>query len=88
MLIPIIEEILDMDSLNVKGLMMMAPYSENPEDSRPYFIKLRKLQEFLDRRYPKQGLSGLSMGMSGDFEVAIQEGATTVRIGSALVGSR
>ena len=87
-LLPVMEEILDMNSLKVKGLMMMAPYSKNPEDSRPFFIKLRKLQEFLDRIYPNQGFSGLSMGMSGDFEVAIQEGATTIRIGTALVGSR
>lgn len=88
MLIPEIEEILDMGSLNVKGLMTMAPYSENPEVSRPFYKKLRKLLEFLDNRFPNQGFSGLSMGMSDDFEVAIQEGATSVRIGTALVGHR
>jgi pyridoxal phosphate enzyme (YggS family) len=83
-----IEEILDMKSVKVKGLMMMAPYSINPEDSRPYFIKLRRFQEFLDSRYPNRGLTGLSMGMSGDFEVAVQEGASVVRIGTALLGTR
>jgi pyridoxal phosphate enzyme (YggS family) len=59
------------------GLMTMAPYSENPEDSRPSFQKLRELRDRLTLRH-------LSMGMSGDFEVAIEEGATLVRIGSAL----
>jgi hypothetical protein len=88
LLLPEIEDIMDMGSLNIKGLMTMAPYSINPEDSRPYFQRLRMLQDFLDKRYPGKGFSGLSMGMSGDFEVAIQEGASAVRIGSALVGHR
>jgi pyridoxal phosphate enzyme (YggS family) len=88
LLLPEIEEILDMESLMIQGLMTMAPYSENPEESRPFFKKLRGCQEFLERRYPNQGFSGLSMGMSGDFEVAIQEGASAVRIGTALVGQR
>ena len=88
LLLPEMEEILNMESLDVKGLMTMAPYSEDPEESRPYFIKLRRLLEYLDKRYPNQGFFGLSMGMSGDFEVAIQEGASTVRIGTALVGQR
>lgn len=63
--------------VNVQGLMTMAPYSDNPEDARPYFKKLRELRDTL-------GLQDLSMGMSGDFEVAIEEGATLVRVGSAL----
>lgn len=57
--------------------MAMAPYSDDPEDARPYFARLRTLRDTL-------GLRELSMGMSGDFEVAIEEGATIVRVGSAL----
>lgn len=67
--------------LHVEGLMTMAPYSDDPEDARPVFAKLRRLRDRL-------GLVELSMGMSGDFEVAIEEGATIVRIGSALFPRR
>ncbi len=63
--------------VEVAGLMTIAPYSDEPEDARPYFRKLRELNERL-------GLKELSMGMSGDFEVAIEEGSTCVRVGSAL----
>ena len=63
--------------VEVAGLMTIAPYSEDPENARPYFRKLRKLRD-------KLRLKELSMGMSGDFEVAVEEGATCVRIGSAL----
>ncbi len=69
------------------GLMTIAPYSENPEDARPFFRRLRELRDEL-----QQGLGvhlpHLSMGMSGDFEVAIEEGATLVRIGTAIFGER
>jgi pyridoxal phosphate enzyme (YggS family) len=68
-------------SLNVKGLMTVAPFEDNPENVRPYFRKLRKQREGL-------GLKELSMGMTKDFEVAIEEGATIIRIGSALFGER
>ncbi|MCS7316201.1 MAG: YggS family pyridoxal phosphate-dependent enzyme [Bryobacterales bacterium] len=67
--------------LELRGLMTMPPFSEDPEDSRPYFRKLRELAEAF-------GLPELSMGMSQDFEVAIEEGATHVRIGTALFGPR
>jgi uncharacterized pyridoxal phosphate-containing UPF0001 family protein len=63
--------------VRVLGLMTIAPYSDDPETARPYFARLRNLRDEL-------GLAELSMGMSGDFEVAIEEGATYVRIGSAL----
>ena len=63
--------------VEVAGLMTIAPYADDPEDARPIFRRLRELNERL-------GLKELSMGMSGDFEVAIEEGATCVRIGSAL----
>jgi pyridoxal phosphate enzyme (YggS family) len=67
--------------LDVQGLMGIAPEGSNPEEARPFFSRLRKLCE-------KSGLKVLSMGMSSDFEVAIEEGATIVRIGSALFGPR
>lgn len=72
-------------NLRLRGWMTMAPYSDNPENSRPVFAALRELRD----RFVKNGAappecSGLSMGMSGDFVVAIEEGATWVRIGSAL----
>lgn len=63
--------------VSVEGLMTMAPFSDDPEDARPFFAKLRALRDTL-------GLRELSMGMSGDYEVAIEEGATIVRVGSAL----
>jgi pyridoxal phosphate enzyme (YggS family) len=65
------------------GLMAMPPYDPDPEKSRPHFRALRRLR---DEKAPK--LKGLSMGMSGDFQVAIEEGATVVRIGTALFGDR
>jgi len=76
-------------SLAIRGLMTMAPYSENPDDSRPYFKALRELRDEIDRA----GISGvnmedLSMGMTDDFEVAIEEGATIIRVGRAIFGQR
>lgn len=68
-------------SLNVKGLMTVAPFEEDPERVRPYFRELGKLRDEL-------GLKDLSMGMSNDFEVAIEEGATMIRIGNELFGER
>ena len=71
-----------LESIKVKGLMTMPPYDQDPELSRPYFSALRELRD----KYLPQG--GLSMGMSGDFKVAISEGATIVRVGTALFGER
>lgn len=67
--------------LNLSGLMTMPPWSDNPEQSRPYFKSLAELAS-------KYNLKTLSMGMSGDFEVAIEEGATLIRVGTALFGAR
>lgn len=75
-------------SLRICGLMTMAPYAEDPEAARPYFQRLRAFQEYLTIHLPALDWSQLSMGMSGDFEVAIEEGATWVRIGTAILGSR
>ena len=77
------EYCLSLKNLRVLGLMAIPPYKENPEEVRPYFVKLRKLKEKLEDLY-KVKLPHLSMGMSEDFEVAVEEGATIVRIGSAI----
>lgn len=74
--------------LELCGLMTIAPFEENPETARACFRRLRELREELARRHPRLDLRELSMGMSGDFEVAIEEGSTLVRIGTALFGAR
>ncbi len=76
-------------ALRPDGLMTIPPYSDDPEEARPYFIRLRKLSEALESEQPGcLGQRHLSMGMSNDFEIAVQEGATIVRIGTALFGDR
>jgi pyridoxal phosphate enzyme (YggS family) len=76
-------------NIAVKGLMTMPPYSENPEDSRPYFQRLRELRAAIIKEgVPGLSMQELSMGMSGDFEVAVEEGATMVRVGTAIFGER
>jgi pyridoxal phosphate enzyme (YggS family) len=72
--------------IQVTGLMTLPPWAEDPEASRPYFARLRELQADLAKGHP--GLRELSMGMSGDYEVAVEEGATMVRVGTALFGPR
>lgn len=83
-----LERVPDLDAIEVQGLMTIAPLEENPEAARLCFRRLRKLREELARRFPKLDLRELSMGMSGDFEIAIEEGSTLVRIGTALFGPR
>jgi PLP dependent protein len=80
--------LLDYKHLQVRGLMTMAPYLDNPEGARPTFRRLRQLLEFLAVRLPALEMSELSMGMSGDYRPAIEEGSTLVRIGSAILGPR
>jgi pyridoxal phosphate enzyme (YggS family) len=76
-------------NLNIRGLMTVPPYTENPEGSRAYFRKLRQIRDGIAaRRMPQIGMDVLSMGMSHDFEVAIEEGATCVRVGTAIFGER
>ena len=85
----LLERIAALQHLAVQGLMTMPPWFEDPEDARPYFSAMRKLREKLSReKIPGVALQELSMGMSGDFEVAIEEGATLVRIGTAIFGPR
>lgn len=78
----------DFSNIAVRGLMTIAPLDENPETARACFRQLRELREELARRHTRVDLRELSMGMSGDFEVAIEEGSTLVRIGTALFGAR
>jgi len=73
--------------LHLLGLMTVPPYSDDPQTARPHFQKLRKLRDETSRRVGRP-LSVLSMGMSHDFEIAIQEGATEVRIGTGIFGGR
>ena len=71
------------------GLMLLPPLAENPEDARPWFARLRGLRDALgEQGVPAPRLRELSMGMSHDFEVAIEEGATMVRVGTAIFGER
>ena len=87
-LLPDIEKVIHLENLQVCGLMTMPPYFDNPEHTRPYFRKLFRLRELLQRQFQYIDWKELSMGMSGDFEVAIEEGATWVRIGQAILGAR
>ncbi|MGN0833110.1 MAG: YggS family pyridoxal phosphate-dependent enzyme [Kiritimatiellia bacterium] len=73
--------------VTVEGLMTMAPFSRDPEDARPHFRRLRELRDRLEQELGI-GLPRLSMGMSGDYEVAVEEGATWVRLGTVLFGDR
>lgn len=83
-----VEEILRLPHLEVRGLMTMAPLVACPDEARPYFQRLRGLQEALQQSFPQAFWEYLSMGMTDDFEVAIEEGATIVRIGRAIFGER
>lgn len=85
----LLERMASLPGISVRGLMTMPPFFENPEDSRPYFRALRMLGEEISRRQvPGAHLEELSMGMSNDFEIAIEEGATLVRVGTAIFGPR
>jgi pyridoxal phosphate enzyme (YggS family) len=85
----LIYHVAPLEHISIEGLMTMPPYFNEPEKARPYFIRLRELRD----RIREEGIEGvrmdeLSMGMSGDFEVAIEEGATMVRVGTAIFGGR
>jgi pyridoxal phosphate enzyme (YggS family) len=90
---PALEELLlaapRLDALVFRGLMTVPPFSDDPEAARPYFRKLRTLRdEIAARKLPAVTMNQLSMGMSHDFEIAIEEGSTCVRIGTAIFGER
>ncbi len=81
-------QVLAMPGLGVRGLMTIAPYSDDSSQARPYFSRLRNLKTYLSSELKQAKLKELSMGMSSDFDVAIEEGATMVRIGQAILGPR
>jgi pyridoxal phosphate enzyme (YggS family) len=88
-LVPLIEQVAALEGIAIRGLMTIPPFLERPERVRPFFRGLRELAEDLDRRrIPGVEMKELSMGMSHDFEVAIEEGATQVRVGTGIFGER
>lgn len=87
--IPLIREIAELSCVQVRGLMTIAPPVEKPEDARGYFKEMRELFQAVEaEQIPGVEMKELSMGMTGDFEVAIEEGATMVRVGTAIFGER
>jgi len=83
------EQVGQLPTLELRGLMVVPPYLENPEQVRPFFRRLRELARTIEsRNLPHVSMRELSMGMSHDFEVAIEEGATIVRVGTAIFGRR
>ena len=88
-LLPIARMAVQCRAAKLRGLMLLPPWFDDPERTRPYFRSLRELRDrLIDQGVPPGALGELSMGMSHDFEVAIQEGATIVRVGTAIFGKR
>jgi len=90
---PALEELLlaapRLEALSLRGLMTVPPFTDDPQDARPYFRKLRELRDRIaTRKLPAVAMDQLSMGMSHDFEIAIEEGSTCVRVGTAIFGER
>ncbi len=87
--IQLVRECALLPNVRVKGLMTMPPFFDDPDAARPYFAELRRLSEAVAaQQIAGVEMAELSMGMSGDFEAAIQEGATLVRVGTAIFGER
>lgn len=87
--IQLAEDISKLPTVHIRGLMTVAPFTENPEDNRPYFRNLRQLAVDIARKnIDNVTMNELSMGMTGDYEVAIEEGATMVRVGTGIFGTR
>ena len=85
----LVRKIASFDNLSIRGLMTMPPWFEDPENARPYFVALRELRDrIVAEKIPGVNLCELSMGMSADYRVAVEEGATIVRIGTAIFGPR
>jgi len=88
-LIKLVRSVAELPHLRIRGLMTMPPFFDDPEGARPFFRELRRLSgEIAAEEIPGVAMTELSMGMSGDFEVAVEEGATLVRVGSAIFGER
>ncbi len=79
---------LDLHNILIKGLMVIPPLCDNPEDARPYFKKTHELFEKIKKEYKKEEFNILSMGMSDDYKIAVEEGSNMIRIGSAIFGER
>lgn len=87
--LPFVQEVSSCPHLKLKGLMTIAPFVENPEENRPVFQRLKQLSVDIDsKNIDNVSMSVLSMGMTGDYEVAIEEGATMVRVGTGIFGAR
>ncbi|MDD5169531.1 MAG: alanine racemase, partial [Syntrophales bacterium] len=87
--IALLEGMASLENISVQGLMTMAPWFDNQEEARPYFAALRRLRDSIkEMNIPHIDMKELSMGMSGDYEVAVEEGATMVRIGRSIFGER
>jgi PLP dependent protein len=86
--LPEIGSLLDLPNLRVHGLMTMPPLGTEPADSRRFFQRLRRLRDYLAAQFPQADWHELSMGTSADYGVAVEEGATLVRVGTAIVGAR
>jgi pyridoxal phosphate enzyme (YggS family) len=85
----LVKDISALENLSIQGLMTMPPWFDDPEDARPYFVNLRKLRDRIaEEKIPNVEMCELSMGMSGDYQVAVEEGATIVRIGTVIFGER
>ena len=85
----LVEEISRLENIRIKGLMTIAPYVENPEDNRLYFRKIKQLSvDITNKNIDNVSMEILSMGMTGDYMVAIEEGATMVRVGTGIFGER
>lgn len=85
----LVRKIAELPMLRIRGLMTLPPWFDDPEDVRPYFRRLRELSKAIDAHdIPAVEMKELSMGMSHDFEVAIEEGATMIRVGTAIFGAR
>jgi len=85
----LVRAVAPLPSLSVRGLMTMPPWFDNPEEARPFFRALRELRDrILDEKIPRVEMTELSMGMTGDYAVAVEEGATIVRVGRGIFGER
>ncbi len=85
----LVEEISKLENIRIKGLMTIAPFVENPEENRPYFQKIKKIAvDIAGKNIDNVSMDILSMGMTGDYMVAIEEGATMVRVGTGIFGAR
>ena len=85
----LVEKIASLPAIKIQGLMTIAPFTENPEENRPFFRKLKQLCVDIERKnIDNVNMAVLSMGMTGDYSVAIEEGATCVRVGTGIFGER